>query len=130
MKKIIQFGERVEGYEIPVLNEREIRAAAGILFLLMFVAILVVVLKGDFLLLKYAITIFLTDISIRGSFSICLFPNPRTLFSNFSLFSLTILKMVKDYTQEGEESKIIHFLTTSLVGDISWPRGLNLSIIY
>lgn len=65
MSKIIQFGERVEGYDIPVLNEREIRAGAGILFLLMFVAILVVVLKGDFLLLKYAITIFLTDILIR-----------------------------------------------------------------
>jgi len=65
MKKFIQFGENVEGYNIPVLNEREIRAAAGILFLLMFTAILTVVLKGDFLLLKYAITIFLTDILIR-----------------------------------------------------------------
>jgi Domain of unknown function (DUF4395) len=65
MKKIIQFGENVEGYNIPVLNEREIRAGAGILFLLMFIAILTVVLKGDFLLLKYAITIFLTDILIR-----------------------------------------------------------------
>lgn len=63
--KIIQFGENVEGYNIPVLNEREIRAGAGILFLLMFTAILVVILKGDFLLLKYAITIFLTDILIR-----------------------------------------------------------------
>jgi len=65
MKKIIQFGEIVEGYDIPVLNEREIRAGAGLLFLLMFVAILLVVLKGDFLLLKYAVTFFLTDILIR-----------------------------------------------------------------
>jgi Domain of unknown function (DUF4395) len=65
MKKIIQFGENVEGFNIPVLNEREIRAGAGILFLLMFIAILTVILKGDFLLLKYAITIFLTDILIR-----------------------------------------------------------------
>jgi len=65
MNKIINFGEDVAGYNIPVLNEREIRAAAGILFLMMFISILVVVLKGDFLLLKYAITIFLTDILIR-----------------------------------------------------------------
>ena len=65
MNKIINFGEDVAGYNIPVLNEREIRAAAGILFLIMFISILVVVLKGDFLLLKYAITIFLTDILIR-----------------------------------------------------------------
>ena len=65
MKKIIQFGEDVEGNKIRVLNEREIRAAAGILFLLMFTAILLVILKSDFTLLKYAIVIFLTDIVIR-----------------------------------------------------------------
>lgn len=65
MNKIINFGEDVEGYDIPVLNEREVRAAAGILFLIMFISIIVVVFKGDFLLLKYSITIFLTDILIR-----------------------------------------------------------------
>jgi len=65
MNKIIAFGENVEGYSIPVLNEREIRAASGILFLMMFISILVVILNGQFLLLKYAVTIFLTDILIR-----------------------------------------------------------------
>ena len=71
MKKIIKFGEDVEGYDIPVLNEREIRAAAGILFLIMFISIMVVILNGDFLMLKYAITIFLTDILIS------VFINPK-----------------------------------------------------
>ena len=65
MSSFIQFGENVEGYDIPVLNEREIRAGAGILFVLMFVAILTAILKSDFTLLKYAVTIFLTDILIR-----------------------------------------------------------------
>ena len=65
MNKIINFGEDVAGYNIPVLNEREIRAAAGILFLIMFISIMTVVLKGNFLLLKYGVTIFLTDIVIR-----------------------------------------------------------------
>ena len=65
MNKAIQFGENVEGYDIPVLNEREIRAAAGMLFLLMFTSVMVVVLTENFLLLKYAVTIFLTDILIR-----------------------------------------------------------------
>jgi hypothetical protein len=60
-KKIIKFGEDVEGYSIPVLNEREIRAAAGILFMMMFISIQTAASKGDFLLLKYAIVIFLTD---------------------------------------------------------------------
>ena len=39
MSGIVKFGEDVEGYRIPVLNQREIRAAAGILFVLMFAAI-------------------------------------------------------------------------------------------
>lgn len=65
MNKIINFGEAVEGYNIPVLNEREIRAAAGILFLMMFISVQAVVYNGNFLFLKYAITIFLTDILIR-----------------------------------------------------------------
>ena len=65
MDKIIKFGETVEGYNTPVLNEREIRAAAGIIFLMMFVSILMVVFKGDFLMLKYAVVIFFTDILTR-----------------------------------------------------------------
>jgi hypothetical protein len=71
MNKIFKFGEDVEGYNIPVLNEREIRAAAGILFLLMFISIMSAALKHDFLLLKYAVIIFLTDIAIR------VFVNPK-----------------------------------------------------
>lgn len=71
MSKIVNFGETVEGYTIPVLNEREIRAAAGILFLMMFISILQVIYKGDFLMLKYATMLFLTDISIR------VFINPK-----------------------------------------------------
>ncbi len=71
MSKIIKFGEDVEGYNIPVLNEREIRAAAGILFLMMFISIMTVLFKEDFTLLKYAIVIFLADISVR------VFVNPK-----------------------------------------------------
>jgi len=71
MNKLIKFGEDVEGYDIPVLNEREIRAAAGILFLVMFISIMVVVFTKDFTLLKYAVVIFLTDILIR------VFINPK-----------------------------------------------------
>jgi hypothetical protein len=65
MSGIVKFGEDVEGYRIPVLNEREIRAAAGILFVLMFAAIAGAVLTGSFVLLKYAIAIFLPDMLIR-----------------------------------------------------------------
>ncbi|WP_346858449.1 DUF4395 domain-containing protein [uncultured Draconibacterium sp.] len=59
-----KFGEQVEGYTIPVLNEREIRAAAGILFLIMFISIQQAA-SGDFTMLKYAVIGFLTDMLIR-----------------------------------------------------------------
>jgi hypothetical protein len=71
MNKIIKFGEDVEGYDIRVLNEREVRAAAGIFFLAMFISIMFVIFKEDFLLLKYVIVIFLTDFIIR------VFINPK-----------------------------------------------------
>ena len=71
MSKLIQFGENVEGHNIPVLNEREIRAAAGILFLATFISLMLIVFKNNFLPIKYVITAFLVDFIIR------VFINPR-----------------------------------------------------
>jgi len=65
MKKSIKFGEDVEGYSIPVLNEREIRAAAGLLFLATFLSLMFIVFKGNFVPIKYIITFFLADFLIR-----------------------------------------------------------------
>jgi hypothetical protein len=61
----MKFGETVAGYEIPVLNEREVRASAGILFMMLMIAIMSAILKQNFLLLKYFIVIFLLDFAIR-----------------------------------------------------------------
>jgi hypothetical protein len=71
MNKAIKFGETVEGFKIPVLNEREIRASAGILFLFVLIAFMLIIFKENFLLLKYFITVFLADFIIR------VFVNPR-----------------------------------------------------
>jgi len=65
MNKIFQFGEQVDGYNIAVLNEREIRAAAGILFLFIYTALMYILFSGNFLLAKYSIIFFLTDFIIR-----------------------------------------------------------------
>jgi hypothetical protein len=65
MKKVVQFGETVKGYDIPVLNEREIRAAAGLLFLFIATALILIIVNNDFRMAKYAITFFLTDFLIR-----------------------------------------------------------------
>ena len=65
MNKTIQFGENVEGYDIPVLNEREIRASAGILFLATFISLMLIMFRNNFLPIKYVITFFLIDFLIR-----------------------------------------------------------------
>ena len=65
MKTVKQFGETVEGYNIPVLNEREIRASAGILYFFMFLAWMLVIFQESFFLIKLVNTIFLTDFIIR-----------------------------------------------------------------
>jgi len=71
MDKIILFGETAEGHDIRVLNEREIRAAAGILFLATFTSLMFIIFKNNFLPIKYVITMFLADFIIR------VFINPK-----------------------------------------------------
>ncbi|HEV3413964.1 MAG TPA: DUF4395 domain-containing protein [Puia sp.] len=65
MSKTIQFGEDVPGYSIRVLNEREIRAAAGLLFLATFLSLMFILFQGNFVPVKYVVTIFLADFLIR-----------------------------------------------------------------
>jgi len=60
-----KFGEEVTGYTIPVLNEREIRASAGILFVFMFISLMMIFFKNNFVMIKYVIISFLLDMIIR-----------------------------------------------------------------
>src|ERR1041385_2547593 len=71
LKYMKNFGEQVEGYNIRVLNEREIRASAGILFLATFISLMLILFKNDFLLIRYVISVFLVDFIIR------VFINPK-----------------------------------------------------
>jgi len=68
---MIKLGENVDGYNTPVLNEREVRAAAGILFLATFISLMFILFKENFVPIKYVITIFLMDFLIR------VFMNPK-----------------------------------------------------
>jgi hypothetical protein len=65
MSKIFQFGENVEGYAVRVLNEREVRASAGIMFLFAYTSLLIILFKGNFVPAKFFVFIFLTDFAIR-----------------------------------------------------------------
>ncbi len=71
MKDIFQFGEEVKGYDVRVMNEREVRAAAGILFVLAMTAFFNALLVGNYTFLKIFVILFLTDFLIR------VFINPK-----------------------------------------------------
>jgi hypothetical protein len=71
MSKFIGFGETVAGYEVPVLNEREVRAAAGLLFFFALVSFMNSWLLGNFRLTRIFVIAFLIDFTIR------IFINPK-----------------------------------------------------
>jgi hypothetical protein len=108
MNKLIQFGENVEGYNIPVLNEREIRASAGMLFLATFMSLMFIIFKDNFLPIKYVITLFLTDFIIR------VFVNPK--FSPTLIIGrLIVSKQVPEYVG-AQQKKFAWIIGVALSG--------------
>lgn len=70
-RALFQFGEMRPEYQIPVLNERAVRAAAGILFFLALTASMNAWLSGNFQPTRVFVVGFLIEFSIR------IFVNPR-----------------------------------------------------
>ncbi len=71
MNRIIGFGETVEGYDVPVMNEREVRAAAGILLVFAMMTFANAWFMGNFRPTKIFVIAFLIDFTIR------IFINPK-----------------------------------------------------
>lgn len=67
----VRFGEDVPGYDVPVLNERAVRASAGILFLFAIVSFMNAWQQGNFQPTRLFVVAFLVDFTIR------IFINPR-----------------------------------------------------
>lgn len=65
MTNLIQFGENHSDYPIRVLNEREARGAAGLMFFFGLVAFMNAWFKGDFTPTKLTIVAFFIDFFIR-----------------------------------------------------------------
>jgi hypothetical protein len=61
----LQYGEKVEGYEVLVLNEREARAGAGILFLVGLLSLMNAVALGHIIVTKVFISFFTLDFLMR-----------------------------------------------------------------
>ena len=71
MSRILEFGEQIDAYEIRVLDERVVRAGAGILFLLAITAFMNAWLTGNFQPTRVFVVAFLIDFTLR------IFINPR-----------------------------------------------------
>jgi cbb3-type cytochrome oxidase subunit 3 len=71
MSNLFEFGEQVTGYEVRVLNERAVRASAGMLFLFAIIAFMNAWLMGNFQPTRIFVVAFLFDFTIR------IFINPR-----------------------------------------------------
>ena len=65
IKEFFAYGESVPEYDIRVLNEREARAAAGILFVGAFIGLTNGVMLGTALFSEYFVTFFAIDFTIR-----------------------------------------------------------------
>ena len=59
------FGENITSYSVPMLNEREIRAGAGILFFIGLITFMIAILTNNFIPAKFMIIGFLIDFIIR-----------------------------------------------------------------
>lgn len=71
MKNIFYFGEKKAEFPVRVLNERELRAGAGLLFAFAMVSLMNVLLLGNFYVIKLFIIIFIIDFIVR------IFINPK-----------------------------------------------------
>ncbi len=65
MREFFAYGEKVAGYEVRVLNEREARAGAGILFVGAFLGLTNGVMLGTAIFSEFFVTFFAIDFTIR-----------------------------------------------------------------
>lgn len=65
MSKVFGFGEVVDGYDVKVLNEREARAGAGLLFLFAFISFINCIVTQSLLVTQIFISVFLLEFIIR-----------------------------------------------------------------
>ncbi|WP_297430910.1 DUF4395 domain-containing protein [Sulfurimonas sp.] len=65
MNDFFAYGEKVPGYDVRVLNEREARAAAAILFVGAFLGLVNGVMLGTAVFSEYFVTFFAIDFTIR-----------------------------------------------------------------
>ncbi len=65
MTKLLAFGEEIAGYPVRVVNERAVRAGAGILFALAMMSFMNAYLLGNYQPTRLFVIVFLVDMTLR-----------------------------------------------------------------
>ena len=65
MNEFFKYGEKVDGYDVRVINEREARAAAGILFVIGLLSLTNAAMLGHGIVTRFFISFFTFDFIIR-----------------------------------------------------------------
>lgn len=65
MHRIFQFGETIDGYPVRVVNERTVRAAAGLLFFPAVVSFMNALLTANYQPTRLFVIVFLIDMALR-----------------------------------------------------------------
>lgn len=108
LKKIFYFGEQVPEYQVRVINEREARAAAGLMFLLGFFSFLKGFLTADYVPERMMIIAFVTELGIR------VLINPK--YAPFMIMARLMVRNQKvDYVGAPQKR-------------VAWALGLTLGI--
>ena len=109
LKDFIYFGEEVEGYDRPVVNEREARAGAGILLLPALLSFLNAYTTHSFLFTQIFITVFMVDFFIR------VLINPK-FAPSLILGRIFVQNQIPEYVSASQKR-------------FAWSLGLGLSVI-
>ena len=110
MSQVFDFGENVDGYDVKVLNERELRAGAGILFLVALLSFVNCIVMKNITIMQTFVWLFLVEFTIR----VLINPKyaPSLLLGRF---------MVNNQTPEYVGAKQKRF---------AWSIGLMLAILF
>lgn len=106
---LFQFGEHVAGYDIPVVNERAVRGAAGILFFFAMVTFMNAMLLGNFEPTRVFVVAFLIDFVLR------VFVNPK-LSPSLIVAQWTVRHQKPEYVAAAPKR-------------VAWSIGLGLALL-
>jgi len=107
--RFLSFGETLDGYAVPVLNERAVRASAGILFVAALVSFMNAWLLGNFQPTRVFVLMFLADFTVR------IFVNPK-YSPSFIIGQWIVRKQRPDYVGAPQKR-------------FAWAIGFTLALI-